>query len=156
MIVGWKVVLGVKAMYNLEVAQDHTFTVGVGQWVVHNMAGSASDCGGDSSTGDNSDLSTKQQQLIQNSIDNAQTDANKTHHIFDNPSSDHQWKLTGLDQSGNWGLIQQTLENNSDAIGTSNKPFEVTSNFGDYAITVRGNYVGGVLYIGTAWVNSSP
>jgi hypothetical protein len=25
-------------MYNLEVAQDHTFTVGVGQWVVHNCA----------------------------------------------------------------------------------------------------------------------
>jgi hypothetical protein len=23
-------------MYNLEVAQDHTFTVGAGQWVVHN------------------------------------------------------------------------------------------------------------------------
>ncbi|GAC1666927.1 MAG: hypothetical protein PVS3B3_37880 [Ktedonobacteraceae bacterium] len=27
-------------MYNLEVAQDHTFTVGSGQWVVQN-------CGGD-------------------------------------------------------------------------------------------------------------
>ena len=35
-ITGWKVVPGVKVMYNLEVAQDHTFTVGVGQWVVHN------------------------------------------------------------------------------------------------------------------------
>jgi hypothetical protein len=35
-ITGWKVVPGVKTMYNLEVAQDHTFVVGVGQWVVHN------------------------------------------------------------------------------------------------------------------------
>ncbi|MEO6889658.1 MAG: hypothetical protein ABI456_10220, partial [Ktedonobacteraceae bacterium] len=35
-ITGWKVVPGVKTMYNLEVAQDHTFTVGDGQWVVHN------------------------------------------------------------------------------------------------------------------------
>ena len=35
-ITGWKVVPGVKTMYNLEVAQDHTFTVGAGQWVVHN------------------------------------------------------------------------------------------------------------------------
>jgi filamentous hemagglutinin len=26
----------VMTMYNLEVAQDHTFTVGAGQWVVHN------------------------------------------------------------------------------------------------------------------------
>ncbi len=32
----WVVVSGIKTMYNLEVAQDHTFTVGDGQWVVHN------------------------------------------------------------------------------------------------------------------------
>lgn len=37
-ITGWKVVPGSKLMYNLEVAQDHTFTVGEGQWVVHNCA----------------------------------------------------------------------------------------------------------------------
>jgi RHS repeat-associated protein len=35
-ITGWKLVPGVMTMYNLEVAQDHTFTVGDGQWVVHN------------------------------------------------------------------------------------------------------------------------
>jgi hypothetical protein len=35
-VTGWKVVSGTKVMYNLEVAQDHTFTVGDGQWVVHN------------------------------------------------------------------------------------------------------------------------
>jgi hypothetical protein len=35
-ISGWKIVPGSKTMYNLEVAQDHTFTVGVGQWIVHN------------------------------------------------------------------------------------------------------------------------
>ncbi len=38
-ITGWKVVPGAKTMYNLEVAQDHTFTVGSGQWVVHNCGG---------------------------------------------------------------------------------------------------------------------
>jgi hypothetical protein len=32
----WKVVPGVKTMYNLEIARDHTFTVGAGQWIVHN------------------------------------------------------------------------------------------------------------------------
>jgi len=37
-VIGWKVVPGTKVMYNLEVAQDHTFTVGAGQWVVHNCA----------------------------------------------------------------------------------------------------------------------
>jgi hypothetical protein len=35
-VTGWKVVPGVQVMYNLEVAQDHTYTVGTGQWVVHN------------------------------------------------------------------------------------------------------------------------
>jgi Pretoxin HINT domain len=35
-IIGWKLVPGAMTMYNLEVAQDHTFTVGDGQWVVHN------------------------------------------------------------------------------------------------------------------------
>jgi len=38
-VTGWKVVPGTQVMYNLEVAQDHTFTVGVGQWVVHNCPG---------------------------------------------------------------------------------------------------------------------
>ncbi len=37
-ISGWKVVPGVQTMYNLEVAQDHTFVVGAGMWVVHNCA----------------------------------------------------------------------------------------------------------------------
>ena len=35
-VTGWKVVSGTQVMYNLEVAQDHTFTVGAGEWVVHN------------------------------------------------------------------------------------------------------------------------
>jgi len=35
-VTGWKVVPGTKVMYNLEVANDHTFTVRAGQWVVHN------------------------------------------------------------------------------------------------------------------------
>jgi RHS repeat-associated protein len=36
MITGWKIVPGVMTMYNLEVAHDHTFVVGMGEWVVHN------------------------------------------------------------------------------------------------------------------------
>jgi RHS repeat-associated protein len=35
-VTGFRLVPGVAVMYNLEVAQDHTYTVGVGQWVVHN------------------------------------------------------------------------------------------------------------------------
>ena len=35
-VTGWKSVLGVQTMYNLEVTQDHTYTIGDGQWIVHN------------------------------------------------------------------------------------------------------------------------
>ncbi len=41
-VTSWKMVPGSQTMYNLEVARDHTFTVGDGQWVVHNSGG---DCG---------------------------------------------------------------------------------------------------------------
>jgi RHS repeat-associated protein len=37
-VTGWKVVPGAEMMYDLEVAQDHTFTVGIQQWVVHNCS----------------------------------------------------------------------------------------------------------------------
>jgi hypothetical protein len=46
-ITGWKVVPGSSVMYNLEVARDHTFVVGTGQWVVHN------DCPASSTSGNN-------------------------------------------------------------------------------------------------------
>jgi hypothetical protein len=39
LITGYMLVPGVQTMYNLEVAHDHTFTVGAGQWVVHNACG---------------------------------------------------------------------------------------------------------------------
>lgn len=39
-ITAWHLVSGSKLMYNLEVAQDHTFVVGTGQWVVHNKCDS--------------------------------------------------------------------------------------------------------------------
>ncbi len=39
-ITGWALVLGVMTMYNLEVAHDHTFTVGNAQWIVHNKCDS--------------------------------------------------------------------------------------------------------------------
>jgi hypothetical protein len=39
MVTEWRMVPGSAVMYNLEVAQVHTFTVGSGQWVVHNCGG---------------------------------------------------------------------------------------------------------------------
>jgi len=35
-VTSWKALKATSVMYNLEVAQDHTFVVGDGQWVVHN------------------------------------------------------------------------------------------------------------------------
>jgi hypothetical protein len=35
-VVNWQSVAGTMTMYNLEVTQDHTFTVGDGHWIVHN------------------------------------------------------------------------------------------------------------------------
>ncbi|GCE23166.1 RHS repeat-associated core domain-containing protein [Dictyobacter kobayashii] len=35
-VTGWKSVSGIQVMYNLEVTQDHTYTVGNEQWIVHN------------------------------------------------------------------------------------------------------------------------
>ena len=35
-VTGWRLVPGTATMYNLEVAQDHTFTVGAKEWIVHN------------------------------------------------------------------------------------------------------------------------
>jgi hypothetical protein len=39
-VTGWKSFPGAQTMYNLEVTQDHTYTVGDGQFVVHNCGGS--------------------------------------------------------------------------------------------------------------------
>ena len=35
-ITSWTAIPGTETMYNLQVAQDHTFTVGEQQWIVHN------------------------------------------------------------------------------------------------------------------------
>ena len=82
----------------------------------------------------------------------AQEDPNKVDHIFDNPTHDHQWEATGLDQEGNWNLIRDTIEGNYDLMPESGV-FEVTENFGGYTVTVRGAVVDGAVRIGTAWVN---
>ncbi len=127
----WRMVPGVKVMYNLEVAHDHTFVVGVGMWIVHNC-GSASDA-------------SKQ------AIDLVQNDTNKMNHIFGKP--EHNWPLTGLDQGGNLELIRSTVEENHSIITSAPFPGEYAKSFGKFAVTVRAVAVKGVIRIGTAWVN---
>ena len=38
-VTGWQSKPDIQVMYNLEVTSDHTYTVGAGQWVVHNSCG---------------------------------------------------------------------------------------------------------------------
>jgi RHS repeat-associated protein len=42
-----KAIPGTMTMYNLEIAQDHTFTVGEGEWIVHNCGGGPVGSNGD-------------------------------------------------------------------------------------------------------------
>ncbi len=137
-VTGWKVVPGVQVMYNLEVAQDHTYTVGTGQWVVHNCSSPKGSVPNPS-------------ELIEKSISDLQSKPNNLHHIFDNPA--HQWDLTGLDEGGNWDLIRTTLESNPGDVFKGGI-YEAVESFGKYTVTVRGNFTGTFLYIGDAWINA--
>ena len=42
-----KAIAGSMKMYNLEIAQDHTFIVGEGEWIVHNCAAGPASGNGD-------------------------------------------------------------------------------------------------------------
>jgi len=68
-VTGWKALKATRVMYNLEVAQDHTFVVGDGEWVVHNACGPLGSSGGgpgkwDSASESMSARSAKYQQQI--------------------------------------------------------------------------------------------
>ncbi len=68
-VTGWKMLKATRVMYNLEVAQDHTFTVGSGRWVVHNACGPLGSSGGgpgkwDSANESMSSRAAKYQQQI--------------------------------------------------------------------------------------------
>lgn len=108
---------------------------------------------GEGGGGSNSGPNDEQSQRIQNTIDKERSIPNKEDHIFDNPTHDHQWDVTGLDRAGNWNLIKTTLENNGDLIPLENGNYEVTEVFGNYSVTVRGTVIDGIIRIGTAWVN---
>jgi RHS repeat-associated protein len=80
----------------------------------------------------------------------ALADTNKVNHIFGKAA--HNWQMTGLDQPGNWNLIQTTLRMAYPQIPSSGV-YQVTQYFGNYAVTVSGSVVNGAIRIGSAWVN---
>jgi hypothetical protein len=84
---GWKVVPGVMTMYNLEVALDHTYTVGVGMWVVHNCAASAVPPEPENLTFDNGQVGQKWGKHMRDYPDMKDYNAYKARaqEVFDNP-----------------------------------------------------------------------
>ena len=84
-------------------------------------------------------------------VESAKADPNKVSHIFDQVK--HNWDMTGLNQEGNWNLIQNTLQNNYRQL-PSHGGYEITQNFGNYAVTVRGAVISGAIRIGSAWINA--
>src|SRR5215208_6392700 len=85
-------------------------------------------------------------------VESAQADPNTVGHIFENPTHPHNWEATGLDQAGNWNLIEETLGQNYELLPESGI-YEVTQVFEGYSVTVRGRIVDGIIRIGSAWVN---
>src|SRR5215208_6058728 len=80
-------------------------------------------------------------------VESAQADPNKVGHIFENPTHPHNWEATGLDQAGNWNLIEETLGQNYELLPESGI-YEVTQVFEGYSVTVRGRIVDGIIRIG--------
>lgn len=91
---------------------------------------------------------------VDNAIDRVKQEPNRVHHIFENPTHDHMWNATGLDEDGNWNLIRQTMFDNQDIINTTppGTPGQVTTSFGTYTVVVRYIILNGVLRIVDAWV----
>jgi WXG100 family type VII secretion target len=91
---------------------------------------------------------------VNNAIDKASSDPNKVHHIFDNPTHDHLWDRTGLDEEGNWNLIREALMKNYQRIsGLSNgMRDEVVENFGNFTLVVRIIVLKGAIRIADAWI----
>jgi hypothetical protein len=97
-------------------------------------------------------ISAEASEAADAAVESAESDPNKVNHIFDNPTSDHQWGATGLDQAGNWGLIRDTIAQNFENLPASGV-YEVTQTFEGFTVTVRGAIVDGAVRIGSAWVN---
>jgi hypothetical protein len=130
-VIEWKGIAGVKTMYNLEVAQDHTYTVGTGQWVVHNSICS------DPVQASNEAISALQ--------------SNNWHHILDNP--DHLWSLTGETIDGNKELIRQVVEANHSDINIASGVADYMKSFGGtFKVVVRGIPSNGIFRISTAFL----
>jgi len=125
-VMGYKVVPGTKTMYNLEVAQDHTFTVGTGQWVVHN---SESSCG---------------------SGPDFPKDSSQTQHIFRNAPG-HFTNNTPANRQ----LIMDTALDSNNLVGTDrfgNDWYTSTLSDGSQVwVSVRGNVIQNAGINGIPW-----
>lgn len=87
----------------------------------------------------------------QSAVESAKADSNKIRHIFD--QAKHNWHMTGMNQQGNWNLIQITLQDNYGQLPSHGR-YEITQNFENYTVTVAGAVINGAIRIGSAWINA--
>jgi len=75
-------------------------------------------------------------------------DANKLSHIFDNPAHNLDPVVSAYGtQTAAFQAIQQAVQ----TLGMTNGLFEVVVNVAGFNVTVRGNVINGIAYIGTAY-----
>ena len=91
---------------------------------------------------------------VHQTIERARGDPNRVHHIFENPTHNHYWNVTGLNEEGNWDLISQTMrDNKGDIESTSDRtPGRIQTNFGAYTVEVQYIIIDGILRLTDAWV----
>ena len=91
---------------------------------------------------------------VNQAIERTKGEPNRVHHIFENPTHDHLWNKTGLDEEGNWNLIKETMIDNQAVIESApnNTPGTVQTNFGTYTVDVRYIKVNGTLRLTDAWI----
>jgi hypothetical protein len=91
---------------------------------------------------------------VDQAIARAKRDPNRVHHIFENPTHNHYWYVTSLDDEGNWDLIRQAMRDNQGQIENApNKtPDWIQTRFGAYTVQVRYIIIDGMLLLTDAWV----
>jgi len=111
-VTGWKVVPGAEMMYDLEVAQDHTFTVGADQWVVHNCGSNLFDELKSTGTKFSQDKTVAITRALSDGkvvwLEQGNLEAGLTH-IIENHAS--QFAQFGISEGDIPGLLTHTLSN---------------------------------------------
>ena len=109
---------------------------------------------GDNSGNENNPSRNPFEESVNQAIASVRGEPNRVHHIFGNPTHNHYWYVTGLDNEGNWDLIRQTMcDNQGDIESIPDRiPSRVQTDFDTYTVEVQCIIIDGILRITDAWV----